>query len=383
MHTPSRTAIIQRVVLPLVLLLPMGWTQGEEKQKQLQQLRSQMQEIETDLSARQKQRQATQQQLMATEKKIGRQSRELKKLDRSLAAQRQRIRAARIQQGLNKNSLTSQRHTMEQQIRAAYAIGRQDRLKLILNQQDPAVAGRLLIYHDYFNRSRVQLLDLIQGTLNKLQQAEREMTAEEKRMAQLQARKQQEKHALEQSRNGRKRLIAQLNQKITSGGERLRELKEDEKRLQSMLQKMQQQAASRKEAVNSRKRPFKSRKGKMSWPAKGSFKARFGAKKRGGLKWDGVLISAPAGADVKAVYHGKVVFSDWLRGFGLMLILDHGDGYMTLYGHNQSLSRQAGELVSANETVAVLGDSGGQTEPGVYFAMRHNGKPVDPAKWFK
>jgi murein hydrolase activator len=375
---------MQRVVVLLVLLLSVGLVQGQDKQQQqLQQLRNQMQEIKSDLSTKQKRRQAIQQRLMATEKKIGRQSKELKKLDRSLATQRQRIRAARIQQGLNRNSLTSQRHTMEQQIRSAYAIGRQDRVKLILNQQDPAVAGRLLVYHDYFNRSRVQLLDLIQDTLNKLQQAEREMTAEEKRTAELQARKQREKSKLEQSRSGRKNLIAQLNRKITSGGERLMELKEDEKRLQNLLQKIQQQAASHKEVVNSRKRPFKSRKGKMSWPTKGSFKARFGARKRGGLKWDGVLISAPAGADVKAVYHGRVVFADWLRGFGLMLILDHGDGYMTLYGHNQSLSRQAGELVSANETVAVLGDSGGQAEPGVYFAMRHKGKPVDPAKWFK
>jgi len=187
---------------------------------------------------------------------------------------------------------------------------------------------------------------------------------------------------LEQSRSKRKKLIAQINQKISSGGVRLKELKEDEKRLQSLLVQIQKQA-SQQSQTNARKRPFKSRKGKMRWPANGKFKARFGTKKRGGLKWDGVLISAAEGNDVKAVYHGKVVFSDWLRGFGLMLILDHGDGYMTLYGHNQSLAKQPGDLVSTNDVVAVLGDSGGQTEPGVYFAMRHKGKPIDPSKWFK
>jgi len=303
-------------------------------------------------------------------------------LDRKLAAQKQRIRAARIQQGLNRNSLISQRQIMVQQIRAAFAIGRQDRLKLILNQQDPAVAGRLMIYHDYFNRSRAQQLGLIQDTLNKLQHAEREMTKEASRMRELQGRKQLEMANLEQSRSSRKKLISQLNKKISSGGVRLKELKEDETRLQNLLVQIQQQALQ-KAKVNSRKKPFQSRKGKMNWPTKGSFKARFGSKKRGGLQWDGVLISAPEGEDVKAVYHGKVVFSDWLRGFGLMLILDHGDGYMTLYGHNQSLSKQVGELVSTNEVVAVLGDSGGQTDPGVYFAMRHNGVPVNPAKWFK
>ncbi len=372
----------QRVVLLFILSVVAAGSVAQDKQQQLQRLRSQMQEIQSDLSDKQKRRQAMQQELMSAEKKIGRQSRELKKLDQKLAMQKQRIRVAKMQQGLNRNSLTSQRHTMERQIRAAYAIGRQDRLKLLLNQQDPAVAGRLMIYHDYFNRSRVQQLDLIQDTLSKLQHAEREMTAEEERMRALQARKQREKSGLEKSRGSRKKLIAKLNRKISFGGVRLKELQEDEKRLQNLLAKIQTQS-SQQSRFQSRKKPFQSRKGKMSWPTKGKFKARFGAKKRGGLKWDGVLISAPEGVDVKAVYHGKVVFADWLRGFGLMLILDHGDGYMTLYGHNQSLTRQAGDLVGSNDVVAVLGDSGGQTEPGVYFAMRHKGKPINPAKWFK
>jgi len=381
MISASRISKLQRVVLILLFLFASA-LQAQDKQKKLQQLRSQMQEIQSDLGEQQKRRRQQQQELMSAEKKIGRQSRELKKLERKLAAQKQRIRASKIQQGLNRNSLVSQRNTMEQQIHAAYAIGRQDRLKLLLNQQDPAVAGRLMIYHDYFNRSRVQLLDLVQDTLDKLQHAEKEMTAEQERMSKLQARKHKEKVALEQSRSKRKKLIAQINQKISSGGVRLKELKEDEKRLQNLLVQIQKQA-SQQSQTNARKRPFKSRKGKMRWPANGKFKARFGTKKRGGLKWDGVLISAAEGNDVKAVYHGKVVFSDWLRGFGLMLILDHGDGYMTLYGHNQSLAKQPGDLVSTNDVVAVLGDSGGQTEPGVYFAMRHKGKPIDPSKWFK
>ncbi|MCP3671096.1 MAG: peptidoglycan DD-metalloendopeptidase family protein [Gammaproteobacteria bacterium] len=372
----------QRVVSLFILSIVATGSAAKDNQQQLQQLRNQMHEIQSDLNDKQKRRQTMQQELMSTEKKIGHQSRELRKLDQKLAVQRQRIRVAKLQQGLNRNSLTSQRHTMERQIRAAYAIGRQDRLKLLLNQQNPAVAGRLMIYHDYFNRSRARQLDLIQDTLSKLQHAEREMTAEEEKMRALQARKQQEKSSLERSRSGRKKLLTKLNRKISSGDERLKELQEDEKKLQKLLAKIQNQN-SQQSRFRSRKKPFQSRKGKMSWPTKGKFKARFGAKKRGGLKWDGVLISAPEGGDVKAVYHGKVVFADWLRGFGLMLILDHGDGYMTLYGHNQSLTRQTGDLVGSNEVVAVLGDSGGQTEPGVYFAMRHKGKPINPAKWFK
>lgn len=366
----------------LMQLLFSGELVADDKKQQLEQLRNRMEGIQTELSSKQQRRQDMQRDLMSVEKNIGRQSQELKKLERMLAEQRQNIRVAKMQQGLNKNALIFQRKIMEKQIRSAYAIGRQDRLKLLLNQQDPAVAGRLMVYHDYFNRNRVKQLDLIQDTLRKLHQAETKMTAEERRMNALQTRKLQEKSNLEKSRNSRKRLIANLNRDISSDTEKLKELKRDEKRLQNILTKIQKKAS-----VEARFQPnnvsFAKQKGKMNWPAKGRFAARFGAEKRGGLKWDGVLIKASEGTDVKAVYAGKVVFADWLRGFGLLLILDHGDGYMTLYGHNQSLAKQPGDLVRSNEVVAVLGDSGGLTEPGVYFAMRHNGQPINPGAWCK
>lgn len=383
MLTLSRISTLWSIIALLMQLLVPGELIAEEnKQQRLEQLRNQMQGIQSALTDKQKRRQAMQQELMATEKSIGKQSQEINKLDRMLAQQRQRIRVAKMQQGLNRNSLVSQRQILEKQIRAAYAIGRQDRLKLLLNQQDSAVAGRLMVYHDYFNRSRVKQLDLIQDTLSKLRQAEAEMTAEERKMRELQTSKQREKAGLEKSRNGRKALVAELNRDISSGTERLKELKRAEKRLQDLLVLIQKRA-SEGTKFQPQKKPFKAQEGKLNWPAKGRFKARFGAEKRGGLKWDGVLISAQEGVDVKAVYDGKVVFADWLRGFGLMLILDHGDGYMTLYGHNQSLTKQPGDLVRSNEVVAVLGDSGGQTEPGVYFAMRYKGQPINPNKWFR
>jgi septal ring factor EnvC (AmiA/AmiB activator) len=241
-----------------------------------------------------------------------------------------------------------------------------------------------MVYHDYFNRRRTEQMDLIQTTLKNLRQAEQVMLTEERKMQQLQSRKKREKSALEKNLKGRKKLVARLNQGITSDAERLKELKRDEERLQKLLAEIQQKAkASLKSRYQAKGRPFKSQKGKMPWPAKGKLKARFGSAKRGGLKWDGVLIGGPEGREVKAVYDGKVVFADWLRGFGLMLILDHGDGYMTLYGHNQSLAKQPGELVNAEEVIAALGSSGGQTESGVYFAMRYKGQPINPEQWFR
>ncbi len=373
-----------RLAISLIMLISAHISLAAgNNQHQLERLRDQMRDVEANLGKKQKRRSAVQQELMLTEKKIGLQNRELKKLDKEIADQRQRIRVAKIQQGLNRNSLQNQRKFMEKQIRLAYTIGRQDRLKLMLNQQDPEMVGRLMIYHDYFNRRRVEQMDLIQTTLKKLQQAEQVMLTEERRMQQLQSRKQRDRAALEKSRKGRKELIASLNQGITTDAERLKELKRDEQRLQKLLAQIEQRTSKKRGKFLPKGKPFKSLKGKLSWPAKGKFKARFGSLKRGDLKWDGVLISAPEGEAVKAVYDGKVVFADWLRGFGLMVILDHGGGYMTLYGHNQSLAKQEGELVRAEEVVALLGSSGGQSEPGVYFAMRYKGEPINPEKWFR
>ncbi len=374
-----------RLVFILSVLIPLSATAGTEDNKQrLEQLHDQMQHIQAGLNKKQKRRSEAQQELKSTEKEIGRQNRELSKLDREITTQRQRIRVAKIQQGLNRNSLESQRKFMEKQIRLAYSIGRQERVKLLLNQQDPEMVGRLMVYHDYFNRRRAEQLNLIQTTLEKLQQAEREMLVEERKMQQLQGKKQHEKTALERNRKERKVLIASLNQDITSDGERLKELKRDEQRLQRLLAQIQRKAKANKQGQYLPKgSPFRTLKGKMRWPAEGRLKAHFGSAKSGDMKWDGVFISAPEGREVKAVYDGKVVFADWLRGFGLMLILDHGDGYMTLYGHNQSLTKDEGDLVRADEVVATLGSSGGKEEPGVYFAMRYKGEPVNPEKWFR
>jgi septal ring factor EnvC (AmiA/AmiB activator) len=375
---------VQLLLLWLMALLPVASSAAEKEKQQLQDLRGEMQHVQAGLKKKQQQRSEVQKELMRTEKEIGRQNREMRKLDRDIAAQQKRIRATKIQQELNKNSLESQSSFMQKQIRLAYTMGRQDRLKLLLNQRDPEMVGRLMVYHDYFNRRRTEQMDLIQTTLNNLKQAEQVMLAEERKMQQLQSRKKRERGALEKNLNGRKELIVSLSRGITSDAERLKELKRDEERLQKLLTEIQQKAkASKQNRYLAKGRPFKSGKGKMPWPAKGKLKARFGSAKRGGLKWDGILIGAPEGREVKAVHAGKVVFADWLRGFGLMLILDHGGGYMTLYGHNQSLAKQQGELVNAEEVIAALGRSGGQAEPGVYFAMRYKGQPIDPEKWFR
>ncbi len=267
-------------------------------------------------------------------------------------------------------------------MRAAYAMGRQERLKILLNQQDPAVVSRMLVYYDYFNRTRTERMKQISTVLETLQETELALTLEERRLVELQSSELESKQQLDLAQEERMRVVAALNLDLRSKGQRLEGLQQDEAQLQKLLSSLQEELIARPLGKLDRKL-FKSRKGRLSWPSKGRLTAKFGTARAGNLKWDGVVISAPEGREVKSIHHGRVAFADWLRGFGLLLIVDHGDGFMSLYGHNQSLFKETGEWVEAGEPVALVGSSGGQNNPGVYFGIRYKGRPVNPKAWCK
>ncbi|HIP52713.1 MAG TPA: hypothetical protein EYH03_01700, partial [Chromatiales bacterium] len=261
------------------------------------------------------------------------------------------------------------------------AVGGQQRIKLLLNQQEPDAVSRMMVYYDYLNRARSQRLSELQDELARLDEIEKEITAETTRLTELEEIHKAEQQHFKHSRQERKKLIALLNQDIRSKGGRLEELRQDEKRLQRLIDRLQQTLADIPVNVEESP-PFAKRAGKLAWPVKGRLAIRFGApRKLGKLRWEGVFISAREGREVKAIHHGRVAFADWLRGYGLLIIVDHGDDYMTLYGHNQVLFRETGEWVAPGEVIALAGESGGQSRSGVYFGIRHKGKPVDPIRW--
>ena len=191
---------------------------------------------------------------------------------------------------------------------------------------------------------------------------------------------QDEQQQLAASRQQRQQVLGALDRDLQDKGARLARLKQDEQELQALIRKLQETIDDLPE-VKTDERPLKSLKGRLNWPLKGRMLARFGSRKAGNLRWDGVMIGTPEGRKVKAVHRGRVAFADWLRGYGLLLIIDHGDGYMTLYGNNQSLFKETGEWVEASEPVALAGSSGGRPEPGIYFGIRVKGKAVNPRKW--
>jgi septal ring factor EnvC (AmiA/AmiB activator) len=319
--------------------------------------------------------------LRDTEQEIGTLTKDIQETKQNLARQKQQLLKLEDNRADAQEQLNQQRSSLGGQLRAAYAIGQQEKIKILLNQEDPEVVSRIMVYYDYFNSTRLKQMDKIQLNLRQLDTIAQKIAQEKTRLQQYQGKNFVLVQQLETAQEGRKEIISSLNNQLLSQDKELESLKSNKKQLQTLLLDIQ------KALVDIPLDPeahvtFHSRKGQLPWPSPGELVALYGTQRKvGRLKWDGVLIAAPQGQEVRAIHHGRVAFSDWLRGFGLLLIIDHGDDYMSLYGHNQSLFKETGDWVEPGEVVAQVGNSGGQPSSGVYFGIRHNGQPVNPSGW--
>ncbi|PHS30680.1 MAG: peptidase M23 [Methylophaga sp.] len=268
---------------------------------------------------------------------------------------------------------------LNKQIRAAYNTSQPNFVKVLLNQKDPASFSRSSVYFHYFNQARQQQLIDINAILQNLTADQKALLAAQKKQQQLYNQQQQKQQALQQQTQQRQATLAALDKKIASQDARLALLKEQEQSLQSLLHSLNKPKASTSPTIH---KAFAKRLGSLTWPVKGKVLARYGSsRKLGKLKWRGIMIGSPSGKDVVASAPGRVVFSDWLRGFGLLMIIDHGDQYMTLYGNNETLLKQEGDNVVSGELIAQSGDKGIRQYAGLYFELRHRGNPRNPLKW--
>ncbi len=374
-----------RVVLVALMLLPwsLAATASDDKigvaKEQLAQLQQRISKIHSSLQSDQQKRQRLLQELASTERKIGKLAKGLRQIKGQMQIQRGRLVTLQQERKESRQLLQLQRKALRLQVRSAYAIGRQEQVKMLLNQQDPATVSRLMVYYNYLNRSRIKQLEEINQNLQRLHKVEQSITVEDRRLLKIRQQKELEKQRLELADAGRHEVMSALNVDIEGKGSEIDSLQQNAAQLVQLLKQLRKQAAVALDTIN--QKPFHTAKGKMQWPTAGRMAVRFGVRKKSGLKWDGVLIAAPEGKEVRAVYHGRVVFADWMRGFGLLLIIDHGGGYMTLYGHNQAILKELGEWVTTNEAVATVGQSGGRATTGVYFEVRRKGRPVNPGSW--
>ncbi len=352
-----------------------------DKERELQQLRTRIAELRSELESARGERDSLADALAASERAIGRMVRQIHELTGEIEAEQQRLAELEAQRQARQRQLEGQRRALAAQLRAAHAMGRQERIKILLNQQDPELVSRMLVYYEYLNRARVRDIREIRSGLEELQRLRRQIGDQKRRLSGSRQRQRQEMQALTRSQRERERLLADLETAIAARGEDLGALERDQQQLEAFLQKLQQML-DQLPLENLGDAPFSELQGQLAWPVQGRLAVKFGSPRRPGTRrWDGVLIDAGEGSEVRAVYHGRVAFADWLRGLGLLLIIDHGNGYMTLYGQNQSLFKETGDWVAPGELVGLAGRSGGQATAGVYFGIRHQGKPVDPRAW--
>lgn len=377
MNRPNRRCLL----VVAFLVLPV-WSDAstENKRRQLEDLQKRIGELEETLAETRGHRVDLVQELGDLERSGGVLSKTLHDIESNLTERSEALALLQQVRAEKSRSLRKQRGMLARQVSSAFLLGRQERLTLLLNQEDSGLVSRIMSYHEYLIRDRAARIQATRERVVELRAVEAEVVEEQTRLARLRAEQLTEQKRLHEVRDRRQALMLELDRSLHDKDTALRVLKRDAGSLRSLIERLTQSADEEESAAD--KQPLRGRKGQLSWPVQGRIHAEFGTQRAsGGLVWDGVVLAAAAGTEVAALHHGRVAFADWLRGFGLMIILDHGDGYMTLYGFNQTLLKETGEWVEEGEAIALLGDTGGRHRPGLYFGIRHRGKAQNPRRW--
>ncbi|MFJ1571737.1 murein hydrolase activator EnvC family protein [Pseudomonas sp. NPDC088322] len=418
------------------LLSPAFADERAQTQQQLDATRQDIAELKKMLGKLQEEKSGVQKDLKSTETDIGNLEKQVEALQQELKKTEGELERLDTEKKKLQSARTEQQGLIASQARSAYQNnGREEYLKLLLNQQNPEKFARTLTYYDYLSKARMEQLRVFNETLRQLANVEKDIASQQAQLLAQSGNLDSRRQELEAERDKRKAVLAKLNSDLKQRDQKLQAREQDQAELGKVLKTIeetlarqareaeearqkaliaQREAEQRRqqEVLAARQAPaeapaeppkkalttlgpmvsgdgasyggaFSAARGKLPWPVNGRLLARFGDARGGDAraKWDGVMISASSGTQVRAVHGGRVVFADWLRGAGLLVILDHGNGYLSLYGHNQRLLKSAGDVVKAGEAISTVGDSGGQESAGLYFAIRQQGRPSDPAQW--
>jgi len=346
----------------------------------LKEVKSEIERVTRQVSEEQVERDRLTRDLRTAELSVGKARLSLTDIRRERAERATRRAALTGEKNTRESELDANRDALAGQMRAAYLIGRQEPLKLLLNQRDPQVAGRMFAYYSYFGHARAGQIRLIESDVQRIAELQTQLEAEDAKLAQLEKQQRTQLGSLEQARAQRTRVLADLEARSRSRAQNLERLRSQQAGLEKLVRELR---AAMERFPFEGNDAFARLRGKLAWPVSGHIVARFGDARAGGVRWDGLLVATERGTPVKAVFAGRVIYADWLPGLGLLAIVDHGDGYLSLYGHNDRLYKAAGEHVAAGDTIAAAGDSGGSSRPELYFEIRKGGKPVDPRPWFR
>ena len=353
---------------------------ARKTEAELQAVKAEIERVTKQVSDEQVERDRLTRELKSAEVSVGKAREDLDGVRRGRAERAAKRSSLASEKRARETDLAQNRGALAGQLRAAYMIGREEPLKLLLNQEDPERAGRMFVYYSYFGRARAQQIHGIESDVAAIATLEDQLQAEDAKLAELEKQQRADLMELELAREKRSGVLASLTAESNSHAQNLERLKDQQSGLEKLLKELRR-AIERFPIDNND--AFAHLRGKLAWPVPGKLVARFGEPRAGGVKWDGVLVATERGAPVRAVYGGRVIYADWLPGLGLLTIVDHGEGYMSLYGHNERLYKAAGERVNAGDTLASAGDSGGSNRTELYFEIRKGGKAVDPRPWFK
>ncbi len=363
----------------LLLAAVSAWPADSNPEQELRQVRERIEELQRAVRRDTDRRDALSGQLRDAEENVrgarGRLGNVRKRLAQS-DARLQKLTAERLRQ---EHTLGEQRAALASQLRTAYMGGREEQVKLLLSQEDPAAFGRMLVYYSYLGRARIGKIAEIQALVTTLEEAAAEESSERGRLAALEADSRKELSSVDAARNERSRALRTMNAQLRSSSDSIAKLKREAAALEKLISDLRK---ALRDLPPTAGQAFETVRGRLAWPVAGRIVARFGQARGGGLKWNGVMIETARGTDIRALYDGRVAYADWLPGMGLLLIIDHG-GYMSLYAHNEQLFKAPGDRVEGGEVVATVGDSGGRSEPGLYLEIRRGAKAVDPVPWFR
>jgi septal ring factor EnvC (AmiA/AmiB activator) len=380
-------------VVGLLLVLgwgapPDAWAQAgrkatpAQKEAELEKVNARIEKVRKAVNADIEKRDRLSAQLRDAELAVQGARRKLEETRAQRIASESRLDDLERERTRREQELAAERGALAGELRTAYVNGREEQLKLLLNQQDPASFGRMLTYYGYFGRARADRIGSIRDKLEHLALLREKIAAETRRLQEIEARQEQELAALKGAQQKRSQVVTSIESQIKTRGGEIKRLESQARSLEKLIADLRKALAN---VPVAKQAPFEPLRGKLPWPVQqGKVLARFGQPRAGGsLKWQGMLIGTDRGARVKAPFAGRIAYADWLPGMGLMIVLDHGGGYLSLYGHNEEVFKKVGDPVSAGDVIGAVGDTGGHNQPALYFEVRRGRVPVNPELWLQ
>ena len=351
----------------------------KDKKVELQKLKEIISSFQQQAAQTKSQHQKELDALKDADRAVGRSKKELRSIENKLQGSEQRLTRLAKQKSDKQKLMSENQILLAEQIRSAHRLGERQSLKVLLNQQDPRAVSRTMKYFEYFNSARSGEISQAEKRIAELVNLESEIAKAQADLLPLREEQRAAIAGLNEQRQHQARVVSQLDRQLKDDQTKLNKLLVDRRQLEQLIDQLAK--ADIKDDGLLAAEPFKSRRGKLPWPTSGRLTELFGTAKTGSLTWDGVMISTKVGEPIRAIHSGRVVYADWLRGLGLLVILDHGDNYLSLYGHNETINKSIGDWVDTKEVLGTASKSRSGNQAEVYFGIRYKGKPSNPKKW--